>query len=189
MTGTPRRSDAPALPEAAQVPAAQADLRALFGESTSVFASMAGPAHLLEAANPAFFAAIGGTGRARTGLPIGELVPELAEQGFITLLDRVYRTGLPYTGRDARVLLGSGPQAREAFFDFAYEPRRDAGGNVMGVRMIGVETTQVKHAQRLTGEHRALLEQIARQAPWTRSWRAWRTSSRSCRRGCWSRCC
>ncbi|WP_234491357.1 hypothetical protein [Streptomyces sp. MBT33] len=28
-----------------------------------------------------------------------------------------------------------------------------------------METTQVKHAQRLTTEHRALLEQIARQAP------------------------
>ena len=33
--------------------------------------------------------------------------------------------------------------------------------------MIGVETTQVKHAQRLMAEHRALLEQIARQAPLT----------------------
>ncbi|MEU6479142.1 SpoIIE family protein phosphatase [Streptomyces sp. NPDC047017] len=126
---------------------------------------MAGPAHLLETANPAFFAAIGRTGPPRTGLPIGELMPELAEQGFIGLLDRVYRSGRPYTGRDARVLLGTGSQAREAFFDFSYEPRRDLGGNVIGVRVIGVETTQVKHAQRLTAEHRALLEQIARQAP------------------------
>ena len=33
--------------------------------------------------------------------------------------------------------------------------------------MLGVETTQVKHAQRLMAEHRALLEQIARQAPLT----------------------
>ncbi|MFD3524878.1 GAF domain-containing SpoIIE family protein phosphatase [Streptomyces sp. NPDC058653] len=92
-------------------------------------------------------------------------MPELAEQGFITLLDRVYRTGQPYTGRNARVLLGEGAQLREAFFDFTYEPRRDVGGNVMGVRMIGVETTQVIRTQRLTAEHRALLEQIAREAP------------------------
>lgn len=35
----------------------------------------------------------------------------------------------------------------------------------MGVLVTGVETTQVKQAQRLTAEHRALLEQIARQAP------------------------
>lgn len=164
MTSTPQRPGVPAQPRTARA-AGEEDVRALFGESTAVFASMAGPAHLLEAANPAFFSAIGRAGRARTGLPIGELIPELAEQGFIALLDGVYRTGRPYTGRNARVLLGDGPPLREAFFDFTYEPRRDAGGNVMGVRMIGVETTQVKHAQRLTAEHRALLEQIARQAP------------------------
>ncbi|MFI2780642.1 SpoIIE family protein phosphatase [Streptomyces sp. ALB3] len=164
MTSTPRRPTALAEPRAGGARAVEADLRALFGESTTVFASMAGPAHLLEAANPAFFTAVGRTGTP-TGLPLGQLIPELADQGFIALLDRVYRTGRPYTGRNARVLLGEGAQTREAFFDFVYEPRRDVGGNVMGVRMIGVETTQVKHAQRLTAEHRALLEQIARQAP------------------------
>ncbi|MFD4789710.1 SpoIIE family protein phosphatase [Streptomyces sp. NPDC058459] len=141
------------------------DLRALFGHSTSVFASLAGPAHMLESANPAFFAAIGDAERARTGLPLAELMPELAEQGLIALLDKVFRTGRSVTGRDRRVVLGSGAGAREMFFDFTYEPRLDAGGNVTGVRVIGVETTQVRQAQRLTAEQAALLEQIARQAP------------------------
>ncbi|PWI45017.1 SpoIIE family protein phosphatase [Streptomyces sp. ICBB 8177] len=165
MTRTPEQ-------QRAQVPAArhpstggEDDLGALFGKSTAVFAALAGPAHMLEAANGAFFEAIGGGERARTGLPLGQLVPELVEQGFVSLLDRVYRTGQAYSGRNARVVLGEGAAAREAFFDFTYEPRLDDGGNVMGVRVIGVETTQVKHAQRLAAEHRALLEQIARQAP------------------------
>ncbi|OKK21947.1 guanylate cyclase [Streptomyces sp. CB00455] len=144
---------------------AEDDLRGLFGQSTAVFASLAGPAHMVEAANAAFFTAIGGGDRARTGVPIGQLMPELAGQGFLALLDQVYRTGRRHTGRDARILLGTGSAAREAFFDFTYEPRLDAGANVIGVRVIGVETTQVKQAQRLTAEHRALLEQIARQAP------------------------
>ncbi|WP_156754377.1 GAF domain-containing protein [Actinokineospora pegani] len=142
------------------------DLRVLFGQSIAVFASLAGPTHLVETANPAFFAAIGEQ-RARTGVPLVELMPELASQGFIALLDQVYRTGESYTGRDVRVVLGTGPQAREAFFDLTYDPRRDAEGAVTGIRVIGVETTQVKHAQRLMAEHRALLEQIARQAPLT----------------------
>lgn len=145
-------------------PAADADLRTLFGQSTAVFASLTGPAHVLEAANPAFFAAIGGD-RARTGVPLGQLMPELAEQGFLGHLDQVFRTGTPFTARDTRVLLGTGDNTRETFFDFTYETRRDTGGNVVGVRMIGVETTQVRHAQRLAAKHRLLLEQIARQAP------------------------
>ncbi len=143
---------------------ADEDLRDLFGQSTALFAALAGPAHVVEAANPAFFAAIGEE-RARTGLPLADLAPELAEQGFTALLDEAYRSGESYTRRDLRVVLGAGPAAREAFFDFTYEPRRDADGTVTGIRVIGVETTQVKHAQRLMAEHRALLEQIARQAP------------------------
>ncbi|MEU4424308.1 GAF domain-containing protein [Actinoplanes sp. NPDC024001] len=135
--------------------AADEDLRPLFGRSTAVFASLAGPEHLVETANPAFLATIGEE-RARSGVALADLMPEL---------DQVYRTGEPHTGRDVRILLGAGPQAREAFFDVTYEPRQDADGTVTGVRVIGVETTQVKQAQRLMAEHRALLEQIARQAP------------------------
>ncbi|MGW5666574.1 GAF domain-containing protein [Micromonospora sp. NPDC003776] len=146
--------------------AAEEDMQALFGQSIAVFASLSGPTHLVQTANRAFFAAIGEE-RARTGVPLVDLMPELSDQGFVTLLDTVYRTGEAYTGRDVRVLLGTGAHAREAFFDFTYEPRRDADGNVTGIRVIGVETTQVKHAQRLMTEHRALLEQIARQAPLT----------------------
>ncbi|MER6818062.1 SpoIIE family protein phosphatase [Streptomyces cellulosae] len=133
--------------------------------STALFASMAGPAHVLEAANPAFFTAIGGGQRERTGVPLGDLMPELEAQGFLRLLDQVYRTGERHVGRDTRVVIGVGRRAREAYFDFTYEARRDTGGNVVGVRLIGVETTQAKHARRLAAEQRALLEQIARQAP------------------------
>ncbi|WP_426502311.1 GAF domain-containing protein [Dactylosporangium sp. McL0621] len=117
------------------------DLQALFGQSSAVFAALAGPAHEVESANPAFAAAR----------------PVLTDQDFAALLDEVYRTGEARSRRDVRV--------GEAFFDVSLEPRRAADGTVTGVQLIGVETTQVKHAQRLMAEHRALLEQIARQAP------------------------
>jgi hypothetical protein len=145
---------------------ADEDVRALFGQSTVAFAALSGPAHVVEAANPAFFATLGRC-EARTGVVLAELVPDGAGRDVIAVSDRVYRTGEPHTGRDVRIVLGSGPQAREAYFDFTYEPRRDAAGEVIGVRVLGVETTQVKQAQRLMTEHRALLEQIARQAPLT----------------------
>jgi hypothetical protein len=44
--------------------AAEDDLRALFGQSTALFAAFAGPAHLVQTANPAFFAVVGRTGLA-----------------------------------------------------------------------------------------------------------------------------
>lgn len=144
---------------------ADADLRTLFGQSTAVFASLHGPDHRLEVANAAFFAAIGRGAGTPPGTALGRLMPELAGQGFLGHLDHVFRTGETFVGRDARVLLGEGADAREAFFDFTYEPRRDGSGDILGVRVLGVETTQVKQAQRLAAEHRVLLEQIAREAP------------------------
>ncbi|MEV6520415.1 GAF domain-containing protein [Longispora sp. NPDC051575] len=120
----------------------------------------------METANPTFVTTFGEE-RVRTGVALVDLMPDLAEQGLIALLDQVYRTGEPRTSSDVQVVVDAGAQAREAFFDFTFEPYRDAEGHVTGVRMIGVETTQVKHAQRLMAEHRALLEQIARQAPLT----------------------
>jgi GAF domain-containing protein len=137
------------------------DVRALFGQSVAVFAALVGPEHVVETANPAFLAAVGGH-RAATGVPLAEL---MADRDLLGLLDEVYRGGESRTGRDVAVVLDTGPHAREALFDVTCEPRRDAGGAVVGIWVIGVETTQVTHAQRLMVEHRALLEQIARQAP------------------------
>lgn len=140
------------------------DIAALFGRLPAVFALLSGPCHVLEIGNPAFFQAVG-TQRTRTGEPIGSLMPELAEQGFLDLLDEVYITGRPFTASDTRIVLGKGAAAREAFFDFTYEPRRDEDGQVVGITVLGVETTDIKHSQKLAGEQRALLEQIASDAP------------------------
>ncbi|SDG48189.1 GAF domain-containing protein [Lentzea fradiae] len=144
----------------------EADLRSLFGQSTAVYASFTGPTHVLETLNDAFGGSVAQEG-AETGVALVDAVPELAGQGVVELLDEVYATGEARTVRDTRIVLGSAPHEREAFFDLTCEPRRDATGEVTGVRVIGVEVTQVKHAQRLMAEHRALLEQIARDAPLT----------------------
>ncbi|GGK04728.1 hypothetical protein GCM10010123_38350 [Pilimelia anulata] len=154
----------PAADPAAAGRAADEDIRALFGRSTPVYAALRGPTHVLEAANPAFLATFGGE-RERTGVPITE--PDRAGRDLAAVLDRVHRTGEPHTDRDVRIVPDAGTPEREAFFDLTYEPRRGADGAVTGVRVIGVETTPARHARTLMAEHRALLEQIARQAPLT----------------------
>ncbi|MEU6329873.1 SpoIIE family protein phosphatase [Streptomyces sp. NPDC047049] len=140
------------------------DYEDLFDQAPVIFVALGGPSHLLEAANPAFFEAFGG-GRTQRGAPIGELIPELGPQGVLDRLDAVYRTGTSFRARGARLVLGAPGKEREGFFDFTYEPRRDAVGEVDGVIVIAVETTVHHHAQLLASEQRLLLEQIARDAP------------------------
>ncbi|WP_194828062.1 GAF domain-containing protein [Nocardia sp. XZ_19_231] len=144
--------------------ASERDLRELFGHSTAVFVSLAGPKHLVDTANPAFFATIG-KDPAHTGIPLAELVPELREHGVLAVLDQVYRTGEPSTSHAVPVLLGADAHKVRSSFDFSYEPLHNDEGSVIGIRLIGVETTQLEHAHRLMAEQRALVEQIARQAP------------------------
>ncbi|MFF8789802.1 SpoIIE family protein phosphatase [Streptomyces sp. NPDC015125] len=136
----------------------------LFDQAPVIFVALGGPSHLLEAANPAFFEAFGGD-RTHTGAPLGELIPELAPQGVLDRLDAVYRTGTAFRARGARLVLGAPGKEREGFFDFTYEPRRDAVGEIDGVIVIAVETTVYHHAQLLAAEQHILLEQIARDAP------------------------
>ncbi|TCJ97177.1 GAF domain-containing protein [Nocardia alba] len=140
------------------------DLRALFGQSRAVFASLHGPTHVVESANPVFTAMVD-EHRGLTGIALGELMPELAGPDGITGLDEVYRTGRTRTSRNVSIVVGSGAHAHPAYFDFTYEPHHNADGSVAGIRLIGVETTQLEQAQRLMAEQRALVEQIARQAP------------------------
>ncbi|WP_407285484.1 SpoIIE family protein phosphatase [Streptomyces sp. BP-8] len=136
----------------------------LFDQAPVIFAALCGPQHVLEAANPAFFEVFGGE-RTLTGAPVGELYPELGPQGVLDRLDAVYATGTAYRARGGRLVLGAPGAEREGFFDFTYEPRRDAVGRVDGVIVIAVETTPYHHAQLLAAEQRILLEQIARDAP------------------------
>ncbi|MFI9306677.1 PAS domain-containing protein [Streptomyces triculaminicus] len=117
----------------------------LFGQAPVVFAALSGPEHVLEAASPAFFDAFA-AGRTTTGIPVGELVPELARQGVLDRIDEVYRTGTVYRNRGGHLVLGGRRARREEFFDITYEPRRDAAGRVDGVTMIAVETTAYHHA-------------------------------------------
>ncbi|MFD1662830.1 SpoIIE family protein phosphatase [Streptomyces caeni] len=136
----------------------------LFGPAPVIFASLGGPQHVVEAANPAFFALVG-SGRTKTGVPIADLVPGLAHQGLLAHLGEVYRTGIPHRARDSRLLPGKAAGAQERFFDLTCEPRRSATGRIDGVVLIAVDTTAHHDTQLLAAEQRALLEQIVREAP------------------------
>src|SRR6202020_1190337 len=66
-----------------------------------------------------------------------------AEQGFIELLDTVYRTGQPFAANGVRYaaqLVAGGP-VDEHYIDFVYQPIKDPGGAVSGVFVEGVDVT------------------------------------------------
>lgn len=151
--------------------------RELFRQAPAAIALLRGPDHVFEIANDAYLSLIGR--RELLGRPVRDVLPELEGQGFLELLDRVYRTGEPHVARGAEALLQRTPDAapEQRILDFVYQPVRDGAGAVDGIFVQATDVTDRSRAEaalRITnwqlGEERARLaatveaEQRAQQA-------------------------
>jgi PAS domain S-box-containing protein len=141
----------------AQIEAARVRLAAIFENTPATICILRGPDHVYELINPAYQRLVG-LGRPLLGLPVREALPEVVEQGFLELLDGVYRTGTPFLRHEVPIRLdrrGDGT-FEDAFLYQLYQPARDAGGQVVGIDVFGFDVTEQVRAR-----HR--LEALARQ--------------------------
>jgi signal transduction histidine kinase len=116
--------------------------RALFEQSPGIMCVLRGPEHRFEYANPPCRALLG-----RVVMPVGEtlvdVVPDVVGQGFLELLDDVYRDGRSHSAVGARILLAG----MERYVDFVYQPLTDESGAVNGILVQGFDVTEREVAQ------------------------------------------
>ena len=115
--------------------------REMFAQSPSFSCLLAGPEHRFVLVNPAYQQLIGH--RDVVGLTVREAVPEIESQGFLNLLDSVFATGMPYIGRNVKIVLQRSPggDAETRFLDFVYQPIKDASGKVTSIFVEGSDIT------------------------------------------------
>jgi PAS domain S-box-containing protein len=131
----------------------------LFEQAPSFMAVLRGPDHVFEYLNPQYLKLI--NGRDVIGKTVVEGLPEIVEQGFITLLDKVYESGDPYSAYAARVeLLQDDGAIEERFLDFVYQPIRDASGEVTGVFVEGSDVSERHRAERALHEREERLREL-----------------------------
>jgi PAS domain S-box-containing protein len=128
------------------------DFARLFRQAPGFVAVLTGGDHVFTFANDAYLSLVGG--RQVVGRTVAEALPEVIDQGFITLLDRVMATGEAVGMTGAPVVL-SGPDGtvRETYLDFTYQPIFGAEGAVSGVFVQGADRTE----ERLAAERQRLL--------------------------------
>jgi PAS domain S-box-containing protein len=131
----------------------------LFDQSPCSMILFMGPDHIVQAANPAYFAFTGLTpdilGKpARQGLKRGY------SRGFGALLDMVFGTGEARQLRGASLLVNRTPGGpdEEAFGDFVLQPIRDQAGQVMGIFCQGHEVTHELRSREALEASRDALE-------------------------------
>ncbi|OWJ79723.1 hybrid sensor histidine kinase/response regulator [Haematobacter genomosp. 1] len=133
-------------------------LARMFEQAPTFMALLSGPDHRFELTNPSYQKLIGE--REVLGLTVAEGLPETAAQGFLDILDEVYRTGMPYRADAARYemqVVPGGPRETR-YLDFVYQPLRDAEERVTGIFVEGADVTDRVLAQKLRNESEAFYE-------------------------------
>lgn len=124
-------------------------LRELFSQAPAGIAILTGPNHRWSFANSACCELVGRSTQELLDRPIRETLPELAGLGFFEVLDQVYRSGVPYVGKEMKASLSCGPNKtpEEAYFDFIYQPVRNLAGETEGIMALAVEVTEQLQAR------------------------------------------
>ncbi|WP_162806186.1 PAS domain S-box protein [Sphingosinicella terrae] len=125
-------------------------LEQMFEQAPGLIALLDGPDHVFALANATYRRLVGG--RDLIGRTVSEALPEVQGQGFVHILDQVFRSGRPFRGEAVRLLLDRGAgdaaeeRAEERYIDFIYQPVTDADGRVTGIFVEGNDVTDRKRA-------------------------------------------
>ena len=113
----------------------------LFEQAPTLMCVLRGPKHVFELANPRYLRLVGS--RPYIGRPMAEVLPEAVEQGYIKLLDEVYASGEAYQAVAAPYSFRAEPagEMTTLYFDFVYQPMKDADGRVSGIFVESVDVT------------------------------------------------
>jgi PAS domain S-box-containing protein len=139
-------------------------LRRMFEQAPGFIAMVSGPKHVFTTVNEAYRELTGH--RELLGKPVQKALPEVVEQGFVTLLDEVYRSGKPHVGRGTPVKLrhASGDGFGEKYLDFIYQPVVSDGA-VTGVFIQGHDVTDQKRVEISLRESERWFRSVAERAP------------------------
>ena len=101
----------------------------VFTQAPAGIAILRGPDHAFELANPTVPRLVGD--RDVVGKPVREALPELAGQGIYELLDASIARASRTSARPCALMVRATPAQppEECFFDFVYQPMRDATGD------------------------------------------------------------
>ena len=123
-------------------------LRGLIMRAPSFMCVLRGPEYRYEIANAAYTALVGK--KDLVGRTVRDALPELEGQIYLELLDKVYRSGEPFVGKQMRAEFERTPGKglEEVFVNFVYQPIFGDDGGVVGIFVDGNDVTNHVRAER-----------------------------------------
>lgn len=135
-------------------------LQLLFNQAPGFIAVLTGKEHVFDIVNEAYYQLVGH--RNIIGKSAREALPELAEQGFIELLDSAFNSGEAVVLRERKISLRRrvGAPLEDRYVDLLYQPVFGQDGRVTGIFVQGNDVTRAYQASHALAEKVRQLEQI-----------------------------
>ncbi len=110
----------------------------------AMVAVLKGPDHVFELANAIYMKAVG-PDRNILGKPVSKALPEVVEQGFIQILDEVYKTSQPFYGNEVPIQLHktNASKLETSYFNFIYHPIKNEENITEGIFVHAVDVTEL----------------------------------------------
>ena len=122
--------------------------RKLLLQTPAGIAVFRGPEHRLEWANSNYGRLVGRSDDSLSGKTLREALPELEAQGYLQMLDNVYRTGQPFEGREELIRLERAGVWENLYVNFACLPTMNPSGGIDGVFVHVTDVTDMVTARR-----------------------------------------
>jgi PAS domain S-box-containing protein len=126
----------------AQVGFVRAQLRDFFVQAPAAMALLSGPDHRFVFANRAYLKMSGRGRNEIIGRLVRDTLPELADQGFLDLLNQVYQTGEVFSASARELSLTRKGGKQTIYVDFTYFPMRNFAGEIVGILFQGIDVTE-----------------------------------------------
>ena len=136
----------------------------ILSQAPAYICTLRGPEHIFEVANENYLQLVGN--REILGKSVKEVLPEVASQGFVDLLDKVYNTGEPFIGNETSINLKTEKgELKNSYLDFVYQPTKNAKGEVEGIFVHAVNVTQQVEARKLLEQSEKRLQNLIDTVP------------------------
>jgi len=136
----------------------------LIEESPMPIALYTGENMVIQVANKAMLKAWGRDASV-IGKELALALPELKDQPFLSILEQVRRTAIPYEAKEDKAVLLNDNVLQTFYFDFIYKPLLDQDGKVWGILNNATDVTELVNAKFKVEQSEALFRQMIYDAP------------------------
>ncbi|MCD0487486.1 response regulator [Pedobacter sp. MC2016-14] len=126
---------------------AEQQLRKFFSEAPVAIALYRGPDHFIEMANEKMLQYWGRAEEQTIGKSLVEAIPEMKEQGFLAIMDKIYQTGERFVSAEIPVQVNRNGISETSYINLTIEALLDEDNRITGMTSVAADITEQVNAR------------------------------------------